>query len=116
MFAAAAVEPVGDLALPRAVLLDVGVEHQQRHPADLRLPDAGVQLTAAGQREGHPGGCAVLLLQQRQRKFVGVEHRILLLLPAVPGQRLAEVAVPVEQAHTDEGYAQVAGGLEMVAA
>ena len=32
----AAVEPVGDAAQVGVVLLDVGVEQQQRHPADLR--------------------------------------------------------------------------------
>ena len=41
VLAAAAVEPVGDLALGGAVLLDVGVEQQQRHAADLGDPDAG---------------------------------------------------------------------------
>ena len=49
VLAAAAVEPVGDLALGRRVVLDVGVEQQQRHPADLRLPDLRVQRAAAGQ-------------------------------------------------------------------
>ncbi len=38
---AAAVEPVGDPALGRGVLLDVAVEQQQRHPADLGPPDVG---------------------------------------------------------------------------
>lgn len=38
----------------------------------------------------------------------------MLLLPAVPGQALAEVAVPVEQADSDERHAQVAGGLQVV--
>ncbi len=51
VLAAAAVEPVGDLALGRLVVLDVGVEQQQRHPADLGHPDAGVQLAVAGQRQ-----------------------------------------------------------------
>ena len=49
--AAAAVEPVGDLALGRRVLLDVGVEQQQRHPADLRPPDLGAQAAAPGQAD-----------------------------------------------------------------
>ena len=39
----------------------------------------------------------------------------MLLLPAVAGQGLAEVAVPVQQPHADEGYAEVAGRLEVVA-
>lgn len=115
VFAAAAVEPVGDPAFADAVLLDVGVEHEQRDAADLGQPDPGAQRAAAGQREGHQGGRAVLLAQGHQRQFVGVEDRIVLLLPALAGQGLAEVAVPVEQAHADQRDAQVAGGLEMVA-
>ena len=39
----------------------------------------------------------------------------MLLLPAVAGEGLAEVAVPVEQPDADQRYAEVAGGLEMVA-
>ena len=39
----------------------------------------------------------------------------MLLLPAVAGEGLAEVAVPVEQSDADERDAEVAGGLEMVA-
>ncbi len=38
----------------------------------------------------------------------------MLLLPALAGEALAEVAVPVEQADADERDAQVAGGLEVV--
>ena len=52
VLAAAAVQPVGDLALGRRVLLDVGVEQQQRDPADLRLPDLGD--AAARRRAGRP--------------------------------------------------------------
>lgn len=45
---------------------------------------------------------------------MGVEHGVVLLLPAVAGQALAEVAVAVEQADPDERHAEVAGGLEVV--
>ena len=54
-------------------------------------------------------------LQQGQRQLVGVEDGVVLLLPAVPGQGLAEVAVPVEQPDADQRDAEVAGRLEMVA-
>ena len=113
---AAAVQPVGDPAQRQRVVLDVGVEQQQRHPADLGHPDAGVQLARpAGQRERTVRGGAVALAQQRDRQPVGVEDRVVLLLPALARQRLAEVAVPVEQADADERHAEVAGGLEVVA-
>ena len=111
----AAVEAVGDVADQLAVLLDVGVEQQQRDAADLGHPDAGGQGLAAGQAEDDLGDGAVGLAQQRERQAVGVEDRVALLLPAVAGQGLAEVAVPVEQADADDRDAEVAGGLEVVA-
>lgn len=116
MLAAAAVQPVGHPAFAEGVLLDVRVQHQQRDPADLGQPDPGVQLLAAGQGEGDLGGGAVGLLEQGDGQLVRVEHRIVLLLPAVPGQGLTEVAVPVEQPDADQRYAEVAGRLQMVAA
>ncbi|CAM5538411.1 hypothetical protein STENM327S_09490 [Streptomyces tendae] len=70
VLAAAAVEPVGDAAFAVVVLLDVRVEEQQRHPADLGQPDAGPQLPAAGQRQGDVGGGAVALLERGQGQLV----------------------------------------------
>ena len=51
LLAAAAVEPVGDVAGGLVVLRDVGVEQEQRHASDLGTPHVGVQLPAAGQGE-----------------------------------------------------------------
>ena len=48
--AAADVEDVGDRAVGVVVVGDVGVEQQDRHPADLGDPDGGVQV-AAGERD-----------------------------------------------------------------
>ena len=62
-----------------------------------------------------PAGRAVLVAQQRQRQPVGVEHRVVLLLPAVAVQALAEVAGLVEQADADDRHADVRGRLEVVA-
>lgn len=115
VLAAAAVEPVGHPALAEVVLLDVRVEHQERDTADLGEPDAGVQLLAAGQGEGDLSGRAVRFLQEGDGQLVGVEHRVVLLLPAVPGQGLAEVAVPIQEAYADQGYAEITGRLQMVA-
>lgn len=74
-----------------------------------------MQRTSAGQGEHHPGGGAVGLADQVEREFVGVEDGIVLLLPALAREGLAEVAVPVEQTDADERDAEVAGGLEVVA-
>jgi hypothetical protein len=114
VLAAAAVEPVRHAPLAEVVLLYVRVEHQQRNPADLGQPDTGVEGLPAGEGQGHLRGGAVGLAQQGDGQFVRVQDRIVLLLPAVPGQRLPEVAVPVEESDTDQGYAEVAGRLEMV--
>ncbi len=108
-----AVQTVGDLALGRLVLLDVRVEHQQRHAADLRYPDLGVQLAAAGQGD-RDGRGSVTVAEQADRQPVRVHQRVPLLLPAFAVQRLAEVAVPVQQADTDQRDTQVAGCLQVV--
>lgn len=114
VLAAAAVQPVGHLTFARCVLLHGGVEHQQRYASHLGLPDVGVQRTATGQGEHHPARGAVGFAHQGERQLVRIEHGVVLLLPAVAGQALAEVAVPVEQADRDEGDAEVAGGLQVV--
>jgi hypothetical protein len=115
VLAAAAVQPVGHPAFAEVVLLDVGVEHEEGDATDLGQPDAGAQGAGAGEGEGDLGRGAVGFAQGYEREFVGVEDGIVLLLPAVSGEGLAEVAVPVEESYADEGYAEVAGGLEVVA-
>jgi hypothetical protein len=111
----AAVEAVGDPALGRRVLLDVAVEQQQRHPADLGPPHVREQRAPLGQRDVDDDGGAVGLAQQLQREAVRVERGVVLELPAVAGQALGEVPGPVEQAHADQREAQVGGGLQVVA-
>ena len=122
----AAVEPVGDAAQVGVVLLDVGVEHQQRHPADRGLPDARLQQLPGGHRDldEHllarcPGrsvsGARFWPHEQLQRQPLRVEHRVGLQLPAVERQRLPEVPRPVQQPHPDERQAEVRGRLEVVA-
>ena len=114
VLAAAAVQPVRHLALCRRVVLDVGVEQEQRHPADGHLPHLRDD-AEAGHAHGHLDRNAALVAKLRDRKRVGVEQRVPLLLPAVPRQRLAEVAAPVKQADTENGDTEVARGLEVVA-
>jgi hypothetical protein len=85
MVGAAAVQPVGDVPRGLVVLLHVGVEQQQRHPADPGQPDLGVQGAALGQPDGDPYRVAGVggLAQQRERQPVGVDGRVVLQLPAV---------------------------------
>ena len=111
----AAVEPVGHVAVVGAVLLDVGVEEQQRHPTDVGDEDPRHQVGAVGQGEGDRRPAAVGLAEHGQRQLVGVEDGVALLLPAVAVERLLEVAVAVEQAHPHQRDAEVGGRLEVVA-
>jgi hypothetical protein len=114
VLAAAAVEPVGDAAGRLVVRLHVGVEQQQRHAAHLGAPHVRHQPPAAGEPDDDLARRPVVLAQQRQRQPVRVEHRVGLLLPALAGQRLLEVARLVEQADADDRHAQVGGRLEVV--
>ena len=58
------------------VLLDVGVEQQQRDPADPGQPHARAQAAPAGQVQGDQDRSAEpSVAQQRQRQPVGVQHR-----------------------------------------
>ena len=115
VLAVAAVEAVGHVDVVLGVALDVGVQHQQRDPPDPHHPDARDQRRPVGQVDRDGGAGAVGLAEQRDRQTVGVKHRVALLLPALAGERLLEVAVPVEQADADDRDAEVAGGLEVVA-
>ena len=112
----AAVEPVGDVAQDarcsprrrcRAAAAGRGRPGRPRCGRARSRPPGMPTVIAAG------GALAVA--QQRERELVGVEDRVGLLLPAVARERLAEVAVPVEQADADDRHAEVAGGLEVVA-
>ena len=115
VLAPAAVQPVGHLVQRGLVLLHVGVEHQQRHPADLGQPHLGGEQLALGQRHLHLHRLAAGGPQQRERQAVRVVGRVALRLPAVGRQRLGEVPVPVEQADADDRHAEVAGRLQVVA-
>ena len=57
--AAAAVQPVGDVARGVVVVRDVRVEQEQGDPAHVRAPDLRGQGASVGQGERHPRGRAV---------------------------------------------------------
>ncbi len=120
VFAGAPVQPVGDLAQGRLVLLDVGVEQQQRHPAHLRTPHLGGKLArgagraAARERHGDPYGLTVGAVQQAERQPIRVTGWVTLELPALARQRLVEVTVAVEQPHPDDRHTKIARRLEVI--
>jgi len=57
---------------------------------------------------------AVVSSHEFERHSVEIVTGVMLLLPAVGGEELTEVAAAVEESDTDEGDAKVAGGLEVV--
>src|SRR6185437_7238623 len=63
----------------------------------------------------HPQPFAVGLAQRRDRKLTRVIVGKQSLLFAVPADYLAEVALAVEQSHTYDRHAEIAGGLELIA-
>ena len=86
VIATAAVEPVGDLAQRGLVFFHVGVEQQQRHPADLGHPDLRGQQLALGQGDADPDGRPVGGAEQGERQPVRVAGRVTLGLPALGRQ------------------------------
>ena len=84
MLAAAAVQPVRHLALGRRVVLDVGVEQEQRHPTDGHLPHLSDD-AASRHAHGHLDGDTALVAKLGDRQCVRVEQRVALLLPAISG-------------------------------
>ena len=114
VLAAAAVEAIGDRAQVVAVLGNVGVEQQQADAPHRDLPDAGVEGAAVRQRQHHLGGGAVRVAQHAQGEAVRVEDGVGLLLPAVGGDRLREIARAVEQPDADDRHAEVGGALQVV--
>ncbi len=104
----AAVQPVGHQPALRGVAVHVAVQEVELHPAHVGPPDLGLQ-GLTGEVDGDPHAVTAL---QRQR--VGIELGEALLLHAVHGQQLAEVARAVEETDAHEGHAEVARRLQVV--
>ena len=111
----AAVEAVGDAAQVGVVLLDVGVEQQQRDAADRGPPHPRVEHAAAGHVHRDQQRSTRFVGQQVQRQALRVQDGIGLHLPAVKGERLAEVAGAVQQPDGHQRHAEVRRRLQVVA-
>jgi hypothetical protein len=107
VFLVAAIKPGGDVAQVVVVLLDVGVQQQQSNSANLGDPHPGPQHARLGHRHLDEHRRAAEMSQQANRQSLRVQRRVVLVLPAFGGQRLAEVAGPVVQAHPDQRQAQI---------
>ena len=107
--AAADVEDVGDRAVGVVVLGHVGVEQQHRHAADLGDPDRDGERRGRAARTVHRAAA-----RRRVRRPAASGRRVEVvvgvgvLLVAVGVDRLAEVALAVEEPDADERQGHVA--------
>ena len=112
--AAADVQDVGDRPIGVGVFRQVGIEEEDRHPADLGDPHRDRQV-AIRQGDRDVERIAVGVGRPEQRQAVQVVVGIGVLLVSVGVDRLAEVALAIEQADADERQGHVAGRLHVVA-
>ena len=112
--AIAAVEARRQLAIPRRVLLEAGVEQVERDAAEPHPPH-GDQHRAIAER--HRGDARLAVGRQRRfdRRVRPVEALVALFLPAFGGDVLMEVALRVHEADADQRHAEVAGLLAVIA-
>ncbi len=113
-FAVAAVEPRGQLAVPRGVLFQIGVEQIQRHPAE---PDAPHRYedAAVAERHGDDARLPVGRDGRLDRRVRPREALVGLLLPAFRGDALMEIALRVHEPDADERNTEVARLLAVIA-
>ena len=111
--AVAAIQARSEFAVLGSITLDIRIKKQQVAPAHLHPPDFGANNAAAGY-EIHFHGLAIFADGRLHGKLIDVSLEVLLLLPAVAIQALAEVALAVEQSNADQGNVQVRRALDMV--
>ncbi len=112
--AAADIQHVRDRAVRVRVGGHVRVEQEHRHAANLRQPDGGGHV-APGDLDDHRQRHADGVLDTAQREAVQVVVGVVVLLVPVGVDRLAEVALAVQQADTDERDRHVARGFHVIA-
>jgi hypothetical protein len=110
----AAVKPRGELAVLGGVRLDVGIEQQQRVPADRHLPDACRDRRASG-LDPHGDRPVVRPDQELEGKLPRVDVEIVFMLPARLVEPLPEVALGIEEPDAHERHPEVGCALHMVA-
>ena len=110
----AAVERCGDVAQLGRVFVDVRVEQVERYASNLCTPDRGVYLCPRHRHLDAQLGPvrAELFVDRHVRPVVG---RVELLLPTIDVERLAEVAVAIEQTDTHQRQAKIGCRFEVIA-
>ena len=112
--AIAAVEARRELAVPRRVLLEVGVEQVDLHAADPHTPD-GDQDRPVAERHRRDARFAVRHQRRLDRRVGPVQALVALFLPAFRRDVLVEVALRVHEADADERHAEIARFLAVIA-
>ena len=111
----AAVEPVGDRRAGRdrsPGCRNPAAATEFDRPARSRPAPAAARMS--GIASSTSTGSPACVGEQPQRQSLRIQRRVVLVLPAVGGQRLPEVARAVVQAHRDQRQAQVRRGLQVV--
>ena len=104
----------GDLAVLGAVLRNVRVQEKQRNPSHLDQTNQDEDRPVAD-LDRDDRRTAVGRLRKTDRKTVDVQNGILLALPFERVERLAKVALAVEEADPDERDPEVARRLQVIA-
>ncbi len=110
----AAVEARGQLAVPRRVLFEVGVEQVERHTAEADPPDRH-QHAAVAERHGDDDRLPVGAEGRLDGRVGPVQALVDFLLPAFRGHRLVEVALRIHEPDADQRNPEVARFLAVVA-
>jgi len=112
--AAPDVQDVGDRPVRRRIQGRVRIQQDDGHPADADDPDVDVNV-AAWELDRHGQLAALSIEHAADRQPMEVVIRVAVLLVAVGVDRLAEIAVAIEEADSDQRQRHVAGGLHVIA-
>src|ERR1019366_6862694 len=111
--AIAAVQTRSKFAIFLGVAFHVGIEKKQIDAAYADTPDFGADDAATGFNL-HADGFAVGADGGLHGELIDVGMEVLFVLPALAVEALGEVALAIEQAHADQGNAEVGRAFDMV--
>ena len=111
---AAAIQLAAQLPVLRLVLLEVGVEQIERVPPHHQFPGADPHGPAGG-AHGRDPGLPALAPHRNEWSDGEVEPLVPVLLPAIHGQVLIEIAPGIHEPDAHQRQAQIRGRLQVVA-
>ena len=113
-FTIATVETRGQLAVPRRVFGEVGVEQEQPHLAKPDAPDRS-QHGAIAERYCREARLPVRGERRLDRRLGPADSLVALFLPALVAHALQEVTLWIHEADADQRHAEVRGFLAVIA-